>query len=672
MFKKIITAVIAAAMIASSIPVMAHTGSTVTAYSDTVTMEVSLFDKSDKAVILGEQEEDAFYSFISQKIDKLQKKDEVCEVVVDELAQFNLKFNISDESVKEDTDKISDTYMQLVKKYNISEATGKRTDDNILEQLTFKIDNSMSTDEAVAIMAEKAEERSKRDSFSNDTEEFAQIPIALFINNSSEILSKYQFAHPELCYVPSSAGMSLGASYSQMGKEVNFTTKSFVSVKYLPISYEEYMAFQTKLQAIVDKVVAPQMNDAQKAMALQDWIIENTAYGYALGKDLYPPQLADESNIVIYNIGEYDTLIDLMNSEEMKLSRTYSHTAYAPAMLGYGVCQGYTMLYSALLNKVGIENGTYISNAMNHQWNSVKIDDLWYHSDITWNDPTPSESDTDSYDVIELSLTDGSQHKLKYQTKNYHSYLNLFMSDAKCAENHTFADGDIMIPEAECNDNKFHEVTVIGDEEYSSYAMQDIWYTQLNYSKKDNMYYYERPVIFNGEPTTWYYKTPFKLLQEDGTYVQPTKIEKDEYDAVLNETDITPEKDFVTVKIPDGTVINNSIDVECLVYGKEGDQLSIENIGTAVVKITAKTGEQPETQTAPTAVDAYLVYYGENNTVVKIYAKNVKIDDKGEVKFEQQCPDGAVSAKIIILDAESELTPVIKALGVELTADNAA
>lgn len=662
MFKKIITAVIAAAMISSSISAMAYNAEQMTDYGSIITKEISLFDNHVQAVTFEDTEEDALYSFVSQKIAELQTAGEICEVTVDGLSDFALKINMKDENTNNNIEKLNQIYMKLAQSYCIDEATAKCSKDYILEQLTFKIDNSMSPDKAVEIMAEKAEKRSKGVAFFTADEQFSEIPVALFINNSAEILSKYQFAHPELCYIPSSASISLGMSYSQNQKgDMKFTTKSAVCVTYLPITYTEFSAFQTKLQNIIDDCIDSQMNDAQKAMALQDWIIDNTSYGYALADELYPPTIDTNQNIVIYNIGDYDTLIELMNNKDMQLSRQYSHTAYAPAMLGYGVCQGYTMLYSALLDKADIENGTYISNVMNHQWSLVNIDDTWYHADITWNDPTPNETSAESYAEIGLSLTDGSNHTLKYQTENYHYYSNLFMSDDKCAENHTFDDSDIIIPDAECDDDKFHATENVDGKVYSSYAVQEAYYTKLNYCRKDNMYYYERPVISNGTPTVWYYKTPFKLLNDDGTYTLPTKIEKSEYDAALNNTIIENPDDFVTVQIPDDTVINNSINVECEVIGNEGDTLSIENIGTAVITITPNDNDN--LQTAPTTVDAYLVYYGENNTVTDIIVKKVEIDENGKINFDAELPDGAVSAKIIILDADSELTPVIKAIG---------
>lgn len=52
-----------------------------------------------------------------------------------------------------------------------------------------------------------------------------------------------------------------------------------------------------------------------------------------------------------------------------------------------GVCEAYADTYSALLTALGIPNRFAVSDEMNHVWNVIKIDGLWYHVDVTWDDP---------------------------------------------------------------------------------------------------------------------------------------------------------------------------------------------------------------------------------------------------------------------------------------------
>ena len=55
---------------------------------------------------------------------------------------------------------------------------------------------------------------------------------------------------------------------------------------------------------------------------------------------------------------------------------------------GIGVCQGYTMAYRLLLDRVNIKSGTVMSDIKNHVWNLIQIGGSWYHVDVTWDDPT--------------------------------------------------------------------------------------------------------------------------------------------------------------------------------------------------------------------------------------------------------------------------------------------
>ena len=62
------------------------------------------------------------------------------------------------------------------------------------------------------------------------------------------------------------------------------------------------------------------------------------------------------------------------------------HTAYSAFVQRSSVCQGYTMAYMYLLDRVGIKSTYCSSDALNHVWNIVYIDSVAYHVDVTWDD----------------------------------------------------------------------------------------------------------------------------------------------------------------------------------------------------------------------------------------------------------------------------------------------
>lgn len=65
------------------------------------------------------------------------------------------------------------------------------------------------------------------------------------------------------------------------------------------------------------------------------------------------------------------------------------HDAYNMLKEGVGVCQGYTLLMAALLDRLEIPVSYVISDDLNHIWNMIQMENgQWYHLDATWGDPT--------------------------------------------------------------------------------------------------------------------------------------------------------------------------------------------------------------------------------------------------------------------------------------------
>ncbi len=52
-----------------------------------------------------------------------------------------------------------------------------------------------------------------------------------------------------------------------------------------------------------------------------------------------------------------------------------------------GVCQAYAETYKYIMNLLGIDCVVVSSDSMNHAWNIIKINNEWYHVDVTWDDP---------------------------------------------------------------------------------------------------------------------------------------------------------------------------------------------------------------------------------------------------------------------------------------------
>lgn len=167
-----------------------------------------------------------------------------------------------------------------------------------------------------------------------------------------------QHTHPELFYL--SRGYSCSGTYDyglgqyviskvslSWGKSVYDANHNYVGEEALSDAQVLQMQqeFRNRAQWYLDKV-DENMSDFDKALVLHDALVLNGSY--------------------------------LITGE------TYDMMVY-----GQSKCYGYAECYSYLLAQAGVDTEIVESNAMNHQWNKVKIDGTYYHVDVTWDDPTP-------------------------------------------------------------------------------------------------------------------------------------------------------------------------------------------------------------------------------------------------------------------------------------------
>lgn len=171
------------------------------------------------------------------------------------------------------------------------------------------------------------------------------------------------YEHPELFYVKTQWGWSI--AYEGSTKVLSVFPSYSIDGKVIPKGkITEYM---------------PQI---QQQAELTQKVEEITAQ---IGENWTPLQKALYLHDYIATHGQYDTIskVDVKNKIDER-----RRDAYGMLIDGIGVCQGYTLAYRLLLDRVGIKSGTVTSDSMNHVWNLIQIDGNWYHVDVTWDDPT--------------------------------------------------------------------------------------------------------------------------------------------------------------------------------------------------------------------------------------------------------------------------------------------
>ncbi len=114
---------------------------------------------------------------------------------------------------------------------------------------------------------------------------------------------------------------------------------------------------------VYTKSVTDSMDIVEKILAIHDYLILHTEYAYREYLD-----------------GTLDQIPYVFCPEGVLVQ----HKA---------VCQGYAETLELFLNALGLENrlvfgyGYTENGRISHAWNLVKLDDNWYHIDMTWDDP---------------------------------------------------------------------------------------------------------------------------------------------------------------------------------------------------------------------------------------------------------------------------------------------
>jgi len=158
-------------------------------------------------------------------------------------------------------------------------------------------------------------------------------------------------------------------------------------------SQEDYVDLE--VTAILKDIIKVSMNDHQKEKAIHDYIVANVAYDTTLQK----------------------------------------FSAYEALKNGLTVCSGYAQLAYKMLNESGIEAKIVVGtgNGESHAWNLVKLDNVWYHLDCTWDDPVPDVKGRILYNYFNLNDTQISKdhvfEKLDYPVANqvYNNKTSIFV-----------------------------------------------------------------------------------------------------------------------------------------------------------------------------------------------------------------------------------------------------
>ena len=172
------------------------------------------------------------------------------------------------------------------------------------------------------------------------------------VDEISSVLNEFWHKHPEEFHV----NRAYSCSYNPTSRVVTKLTLSYCDA-FSKTGMREYnRAYATAVKDALSQVKSG-MSDMEKALVLHDYLALNCVY--------------DQANYAANTVPAVD------------------YTAYGALVDHLAVCQGYALAYQDLCNRAGLECIFVDSDAMAHAWNEVKIDGVWYHVDVTWDDPVP-------------------------------------------------------------------------------------------------------------------------------------------------------------------------------------------------------------------------------------------------------------------------------------------
>lgn len=422
--------------------------------------------------------------------------------------------------------------------------------------------------------------------------------------------------HPEYFYAVSSTELTLNGIDTSSGSGANsvfsysICLDTFIPTYLDGITDEDKEYFNDKVDAILAGIIKTGMTDAEKALAIHDYIAEQTVYGYKVFES--EAIAGGDSQKEITSSAKTDYMINIENNESAlnggKLGvfgrkNMRSHTAYGVLIQGVSVCQGYSLAFKLFMDKLGIENQIVASDSMEHQWNTVKIDGKWYHVDVTHDDPTfpPQNGGL-------------GQEQFLVQHKNF------LVSDETLLVGHN-PDWN---PHITCTDKAYEGLF---NEYGAMYYKNGYFYYKDDYSNPNNVAYYK-----------------VKLLEAR------TSSNEAEYNEAVAANRIRLSDDDMFPQLPQGEKFTSKFVVP---EGGDVNELTFETLKDLAIKFE-------NTSVDEISLDLWVAYYNDTEFVSCGAVKGTVIEAGKEatVNIPNATSDSADNAKIFVWDANNELVPL--------------
>ena len=261
------------------------------------------------------------------------------------LISCNSKFFVSSDSSEQDANK-GEKYLQIFSPENASELSEYPIASEM--DLFYLLENKLYQFEETIVF--EIESFDLFETYWHTLVKEGAVHSA-FVSNKIEI-SYDQAAQP--CKI------TMQYSYNDAGRIL----KAYVNEDRMLFSDQRTNDLYQKANSILQDITAAEMTPLEKELEIHNYIVRNTVY------------------------------------EENAKPGSDQTTAFGVLMNGTGQCQGYAEAFALLLNLSGVPSriiSGFVTDPneklVPHAWNQVLLEDIWYHTDIAWNDPVPDTGD---------------------------------------------------------------------------------------------------------------------------------------------------------------------------------------------------------------------------------------------------------------------------------------
>lgn len=268
-------------------------------------------------------------------------------------------------------------------------------------------------------------------------------------------IEAYIYDYPEAFY--------LNSTYKY--KVINMLSSKVIEIQLEYIDEKNIKEKQRKLQEEIDNIrsmLKPNMSDYTKELIVHDYLIDNISYY------------------------EWEDIEDIPEDR---------HTAYSALVNKQAVCDGITRAFQLIMIQEGLECITALGELEDvaHAWNIIKIDNDYYHVDLTSNKVKFKKEVNDTNVHVFFNITDNEIKQTHIINKKYRYPVcnsvenNYYYRENKIIKENQNLKNRVMKLASDITDEKILEIRVLNRKDVATEIAQALYDLDFNRYKTDKV-----------------------------------------------------------------------------------------------------------------------------------------------------------------------------------------